>query len=64
MQVLLIYLSYSQKLKTIKTILHTRFLSDFDHITERYPHVDFIVLQPTGRTARMMAGSPMKKPMR
>jgi predicted acylesterase/phospholipase RssA len=47
-------------IQTIKTLVHTRFRIFLRHITERFPQVDFIVLQPLEECAKAMAGSPMK----
>lgn len=47
-------------IQSIKTLVYSRFRSTLAHLTERYPDIDFIVLQPYDECAELMAGSPMK----
>ena len=51
-------------IQTIKAIIHTRFRSTLTHMTERFPDIDFIVLQPDEECAVLMAGSPMRYKIR
>lgn len=47
-------------IQTIKAMVHTRFKSVLSHLTNRYPHVDFMVFQPDEECALLMSGSPMR----
>jgi NTE family protein len=47
-------------IQTVKALVYTRFQSTLAHLTERYPDVDFIVLQPDENITRIMSGSPMR----
>jgi predicted acylesterase/phospholipase RssA len=47
-------------IQTIKALVYTRFRQTLQHITERFPDVDFIVFQPDEECAQLMAGSPMR----
>lgn len=47
-------------IQSIKTLVYTRFKGIMGHLTERYPGVDFIVLQPSGKVEELMLGSPMR----
>lgn len=51
-------------IQTIKALIYTRFRSALTHMTERYPDIDFIVLQPDEECAVLMAGSPMRYKIR
>ncbi len=47
-------------IQIIKALVYSRFRQTLEHVTERYPDVDFFVFQPEGRCAEIMAGSPMR----
>lgn len=51
-------------IQVIKALVYTRFHNSIMHLTERYPDVDFIILQPDENTAELMAGSPMRYRLR
>lgn len=51
---------YYALIQTIKALVYTRFHAVLSHLTERYPHTDFIVFQPDEDVAQIMAGSPMR----
>lgn len=51
-------------IQTVKALVYSRFASTLSHMTERFPDVDFIVLQPDEETTRKMAGSPMRYKVR
>ncbi len=51
-------------IQTVKALVYTRFQSTLSHLTERYPDVDFIVLQPDETITRIMSGSPMRYKIR
>lgn len=51
-------------IQTIKALIYTRFRTALTHLTERYPDIDFIVLQPDEECAVLMAGSPMRYKIR
>ena len=46
--------------QTVKALISTRFSLTLNHITERYPDIDFIVFEPDEECAEIMSGSPMK----
>jgi predicted acylesterase/phospholipase RssA len=47
-------------IQAVKALISKRFTSELAHITERFPDVDFIILQPYGSCAEQMKGSPVK----
>lgn len=47
-------------IQTIKALVSTRFEASLMHIAERYPDIDFLVLEPDEECAHLMAGSPMR----
>ncbi len=47
-------------IQTIKALVSSRFQGSLEHLTERYPGVDFVVFEPDEDCAQMMAGSPMR----
>lgn len=51
-------------IQTVKALVYSRFSATLAHITERFPDVDFIVIQPDPSTTRIMAGSPMRYKIR
>jgi predicted acylesterase/phospholipase RssA len=51
-------------IQTVKALVYSRFSSTLSHMTERFPDVDFIVLQPDEETTRKMSGSPMRYKIR
>ena len=51
-------------IQTVKALVYSRFSDTLSHITERFPDVDFIVLQPDEKTTRKMSGSPMRYKIR
>lgn len=51
-------------IQTVKALVHSRFSATLSHLTERFPDVDFIVIQPDSATTRKMAGSPMRYKIR
>lgn len=51
-------------IQVVKSLVYSRFQATLTHITERYPDVDFIVLQPDEISAEIMAGSPMRYKLR
>jgi len=51
-------------IQTVKALVYSRFQATLTHLTERYPDVDFIVLQPDENITRIMSGSPMRYKIR
>ncbi len=51
-------------IQTVKALVHTRFRTALEQITDKYPQVDFMVFQPDEECAQAMAGSPMKYRLR
>jgi len=51
-------------IQTVKALVYTRFKMTLNHLTERYPDVDFMVFQPDEECAQLMAGSPMRYKIR
>lgn len=51
-------------IQTVKALVYSRFQTTLTHLTERYPDVDFIVLQPDENITRIMSGSPMRYKIR
>ncbi len=51
-------------IQIIKALVYSRFRQTLEHVTERYPDVDFIVFQPDEDCAELMAGSPMRYSLR
>lgn len=47
-------------IQAVKALVYTRFHITLTHLTERFPDVDFVVLQPDEECAELMAGSPMR----
>jgi predicted acylesterase/phospholipase RssA len=47
-------------IQAVKALVYTRFRSTLQHLTERFPDVDFMVFQPDEEVAQLMSGSPMR----
>jgi predicted acylesterase/phospholipase RssA len=47
-------------IQTVKALVATRFRTALQQITDKYPQIEFIVLQPDEECAQAMAGSPMR----
>lgn len=47
-------------IQMIKALIYTRFQTSMSHLTERFPDVDFIFIQPDEECAKLMRGAPMR----